>query len=216
MLEYKEIINLIYSYYENAFNNLVYLTFGLVAFIGAVIPSIIAFLQNKRFKIESIKLSEELESQSEKIKNKLEKEIKETIKKQVSESKKENDKEIDNIKEDLEIFGARSEAKLYHVIAGLTQEKKNHVGTLDNSLYSAILYLKAKDEANMQKITQSIKLGLDNITNKNILEDNNISNNFDSLIEKLNELNEHGTYTSLLKELETKMENAKKRKKSTK
>jgi len=186
-----EILNNINNFYSSAFNQLITITFGIVAFIGIFLPIITTYYQNRNTRIEKENLEDYITNKVEEMRievvntigNDLEKKL-ETIS---LEWKRENDRAIGGV---------------LHVQANQYLSAKKYK-LAANSIFSAIrFYIRGKDEFNLQRsidiLTKSCLPKLELSENPNL---ERLSEMTEEVINLLDELNDSGRYKDTMTNL---------------
>ena len=200
MKETLEILEKVNAFYSASFDQLLIIVFGVIGFVGVILPLFITYYQSRQINIEKNALENYMKNLMS-IELGKEKEILNTA---LEENKLELSKALEKNKEELkeQIQSARGGAFL--IQANAEYDKGNFNSSIKSCIFAISSFIKANDENNLQRT-------LENLVEKNLpFSDKNIINEIPGIeekcnliCEKLSSLNENGRYTGEIERLKS-------------
>ncbi|MCL2683240.1 MAG: hypothetical protein FWE63_07160 [Bacteroidales bacterium] len=195
-----DLINKVDAFYNNAWGKLI--IFGTIVFtlVGLIVPWSIQRYQNKLLKLSEESLKKDIKDQTDKIKG----EIFDELSKKVEEKIKEYDVKIDELK-------AEMNATAFHLQGNTFLEKGSYKNALGDFIIAARDYLKCNDYLNLQGVLSEISVCLSKLSIEEIEELKIINSDIGLLIEKLEEKNNNGALTQIIRDIKLEVQKASKR-----
>jgi hypothetical protein len=201
------IINNINSMYSS----LITYTVGLVAFIGILLPIVITLLQNRQLKNDHKALSDKISSELDAVKAKLLIELKSDL---TVETKKLDNKAAE-MKNELNVkiseMAAELHAKAHHIQARVAIDKNRFDIACLDCLYAIVGYCEAKDEANLQAVSEGVLMAMvvPHLKKLDFEENEIIEKKLIMALAAIEKINVNGRYDGSLKALRSAFKAAK-------
>lgn len=202
-----ELLQTVNSFYDQAFNRLLVITFGLIAFIGIFVPLVTGWLQLKSLRAEKAALLAELRLQLDTERDALAKEVEKSVEERFSTIESAYEEKIDNLSEQLEIAYAIAEARSFH-LQGRSNLKNHPARSIEDFCHATAGYLDGKDEANAQTCARVITENCLPRISSEEYKSNKIEKFCTDTIECLRKHNENGRYQHFIDRMERAMDSA--------
>ncbi|GAB4512724.1 MAG: hypothetical protein Tsb0026_16830 [Sulfuricaulis sp.] len=201
-----EIINSVSSFYEAAWNHLLWFVVVAGAIIGVLVPYLIQLYQRRLFKVEEGNIKQELDKHVNQIKADLLKSIEDRFGGQAVTM----DNKFSELHEELakEIAGAKG--GVYFVQARVNREKKSYGLAVRSYALAAIEFLHADSHENLQKVLGQIEECLSHVVKKQILS-LEINDCFGPFLKGLEAENTSGRYAINIRKLKREWQAANER-----
>lgn len=200
------------AFYDQAFNKLLLITFGLIAFIGVIVPLAIGWVQLRTLRAEKGSLLNELRSEVEAERASVRSHIDELVGERVDAIRTEYEKRFSDLAAELEVAASAAEARSFHLQGNTYRTSKTpHLGITDYC-HAAPLYIAAADEANAQRCIRNLIEDCLPKTNSEQYKKFKVEENCNRLIKALKKENTNGRYVNDIDKLERQMEKASSRK----
>jgi len=215
MQDVKQVLDLVNTFYSNAYNQLIVYTVGLLAFLGAVVPSILTVLSNRALRKENEKLQLKSETNAKNIEEALEikltAKIETTLKGMEEEYLRKMEAKIAETKSDLEKLSNQMTGSVYHLQATHFRDQDDPNPAFDDCITSTSHYIDAGDEMNMQHTLSMAKGCLSKLFDSDFEENSGWDARFSSLMDKLSGINKANRYSDLIRNMNKAFTDAKKR-----
>ncbi len=210
-----QILERLNSLYTNAFNQLLIYTIGLVAFVGAVIPLIITYIQNRSFRREQQTITKELQDEAKRIREELKQNLREDLLKDIAESEKRLSDAL--TKKDIELTKkiSNADAGVFHVQGTVSRQATHYGLAVQDFTLAAAYYLIGEDELNLQRVLRSVLDMLKKVDKNELALVDKVYDTINSLIKALSAHNINGRYTDMINSIERELNEAKKREPKT-
>lgn len=206
-----EILNAVNAFYDQSFTRLLTATFGLIAFIGVLVPLLVGWVQLRTLRAEKGALLAELKLEIAKEREALRSEIEGQVEERVETLRTEYEARFEEISKKLKRSSEMVHARTHH-LQGLSfiNRGKFHLA-IEDFCHAAPLYIKAGDEANAQRCLRSlVEKALPRTTANQYLQFK-IDDKCKALVADLEEHDENGRYQNDIQRIEREMDKAKKR-----
>ena len=200
-----EILTTVNAFYDQAFNRLLIITFGLIAFIGVIVPIAIGWLQLRTLRAEKGSLLNELRAEINAEREKVEEFIQSEVDKRIEIVKAQYDVKFEETAEKIRESSASALARTHHI--------QGHDSLTDNSgdfgigdlCHAASLYFTGKEEDNARRcIVLITNQCLPKISSAKYIE-HKIKDSCDGLVKSIKKNNQNSRYKDDLDELEHQM-----------
>ena len=203
-----EIMQMVHSFYSDAFSQLITITIAILVFAGGLIPIAITLYQNKQFKHEQKQIKQFISNEIENTKKQLMESIKEKIDIEIKDLKDFSQELESKIDTKFEV----AEAGVLHIQGNQLTESKEYPDALDSYLDAAMGYLQGKDEQNLQRVLESItEYCFPFITKENHKTEPSIVEKTQALIEAMDKYDQNGRYTDVTADLRLLLNDSKSR-----
>lgn len=210
-----ELLSTVTNFYDQAFNKLMAVTFGVIAFIGVLVPIVVGWVQTRNLKSEKSALLSELRQEIASEREEIRKTIEASVRAEMSELRIETQARLKSLADEIERAAASADASTFH-LQGVSRFQSGFFGMAAGDFaHSAYRYIDAKDEANAQKCISILvhdclpKMSADDY------KEYKVEKVCNRLLKELRACNENGRYTNSIADIEREMEVASKRSSST-
>jgi hypothetical protein len=209
-----DLLNTVNQFYDQAFNKLIAITFGLLAFIGVIVPIAVGWLQLRTLRAEKSSLLNELRSDISAEREAIESKINDQVEERMQKFKSEYDSKFEEMAKNIRKSSASAKARAHHLQGkGMLDGKYDDLGMSDFS-YAASLYFAAGEESNARRcIVIVIEKCLPDM-NSNCFNEHNVDNIGKRLIKTLEENNQNSRYEDDIESLRREMTKASSRAKA--
>ncbi len=197
-----ELLSTVNQFYDQAFNRLLIITFGLITFIGVAIPIAVGWLQLRTLRAEKASLLEELKSDIHSEIKCTDEIINKKVQEQIETLKSIYDIKFEEIATNIEKSSASAKARAHHLQANnLLTEAREDLGISD-LCYATSLYFTAEEEANARRCMDTIINSCLPNLNSEHFEEHNINDICSELSSEIKKFNQNFRYNDDLKNLE--------------
>jgi len=211
-IDISTLLNMIDTFYNNAWNRLtiILIVIGAIGgIVGVAWPLLLKKFSDYHAKIEVDKLEKNLKEQFQNLSNENVKLIEKGIEKEINTLSKAIDKVISKKLDDVDIEINVSKGLIWHVLGNLHYDKKDFKFAFKYFFYAFESYFNGKDESNLQIIINCIKICYEEVKDLSLLKE--VENRHLHLIKRLNEINENSRYSNTIRDIEEKFNSSKKR-----
>lgn len=203
-----ELLSTVNAFYDQAFNKLMTVTFGVLTFIGVLVPLGVGIVQVRSIRNEKESMLRDLRAEIEKEREAVRHSIEVGIKEEMARVRADLEARIDHVSHELRKSSAAATARAFHLQGrGFTDKGKCSLA-IDDLTTAARLYIDAGDEANAQRCINLVIETCLPKTNADDYKKFKLKECCDPLMKKLLECNENGRYINAMQALERAMEAA--------
>jgi hemerythrin-like domain-containing protein len=203
-----ELLNTVNKFYDQAFGRLLIITFGIVAFIGVVIPLAVGWLQSRSLRAEKNSLLNELKAELLSERSEAERKVTEEIKSQMDLFKKSYEERFVKIMDTIKESSASSTARAHHLQGNANIEEASEAFGISDFCHAASNFFASGEEDNarrgIQLITQTCLPKLDSI----LYKENNVEECCNKLIEIIIKHNGNSRYADDILSIKREMQKA--------
>ncbi len=205
MNETLEILEKIDTFYSNSFGTLVTLTFSILAFAGILIPILIAYIQNRQVKHETLLLIKKIEDESLQQAKENENKINALLEKE----RKKIESQLLKLEDDLNKKLSNSEAGLFHIQAQHHRDKEFYALATVDYCTAAEGYIDGNDELNLGRVLYALKSEcIEKLTATDFKTSDKLLDSINELVEKLSSQNTNGRHYDTISEIKRKLSQA--------
>ena len=203
-----DLLNTVNQFYDQAFNKLIAITFGLLAFIGVIVPIAVGWLQLRTLRAEKSSLLNELRSDINAEREAIEDKINGQVEERMRKFKSEYDLKFEETAKNIRKSSASAKGRAHHLQGnGMLAGKYNDFGMSDFS-YAASLYFAAGEEGNARRcIDVVIEKCLPEMSS-NCFNEHNVEKIGGRLIKTLEENNQNSRYEDDIESVKREMAKA--------
>jgi len=151
-----ELLTTVNDFYDKAFNKLLVSSFGIIAFIGVIIPIAVGWLQTRSLRSEKKSLLNELRSDLSSERDAVEKEIKEEVERQIKVVKDDYEKRFAEVTSSIEKSSASALARAHHLQANSTIDNSAAGFGLRDFCHAAVKFFVAGEEDNARRTLSTV------------------------------------------------------------
>jgi hypothetical protein len=198
---------------NSIYSNVIAYTFGLVAFVGILLPIAISLLQNRQLKNDHKALSDKISKEMQEAKNALITDLKNELAIEISKF----DKKVSDIKielnEEIHEISSGLHAKAHHSQARDAIEKNNFQTACIDCLAAVVGYCDAKDEPNLQVVLDVLLIPkvIPKLKQPDFDNNENVEIYFNKALAALEKINTNGRYSKNIQSLKVGLKTAKAR-----
>lgn len=191
-----DIVQKIDSFYNNAWNKLIFIITVGFTIVGVIVPLFIQWLQKKSLKASEELLKKEINTQILKIKESITSELTQLI-----------DLKFKEYEKEISITRASGKAKASYSEGKYNLEKNNYDRALGEFISSAYACLESDDHRTLQDVVKSILNDCLPFLSKEEIEDLKIAENGDLslFLEHLSEKDDRGIFQAMIGEIRVKL-----------
>lgn len=206
-----QILTAVSSFYDQAFNKLLAATFGLIAFIGVIVPLLVGWFQLRTLRAEKSSLLAELRLEISNEREEMRAQIDTGVQEQVSKLRVEFENRFDELSKKIERSSAMAIARTHHLQGTVFNNREKYHLAVGDFCHAASMYIKANDEANAQRCLRLLtETCLPKTTSSN-LEKFKGDESCKELIKDLDRNNENGRYTNHIGRIERELQRSRER-----
>jgi hypothetical protein len=203
-----ELLSTVNAFYDQAFNKLMTVTFGVLTFIGLFVPLGIGYVQVRSLRNEKESMLRDLRAEIEKEREALRHSIEIGIKDEMARVRADLEARVDHVSHELRKSSAAARAATLHLQGQGFIRQDECSRAIDDLTKAACLYIDAGDETNAQRCIKSVIEKCLPKTNADDYKKFKLKKCCDLLTKKLLACNENGRYTNSMQALERAMEAA--------
>lgn len=198
---------------NSLYSNLVSYTVGLILVIGALIPLIISYLQQRQFKAEQEairnQISNEVKLRTDSMEEELQEKFKRMLTNELNAYKLEAAERLKEIERD--VYAAQAGA--YHVQANANEDSP--VICIGSCADALLLYFQANSERNIRSILAILENNIEKLSKDDFEANEDLKENIDAMLKLLTDNNQNGRYSIDLEDLKRAYSVARKREKAS-
>lgn len=202
-------ISTIINNINSLYSNLIAYTVGLLLFVGAFVPSIINFYQNRQFRKEQEEIKKNIGNEVTNAVIATEERLQVILQKALEEESKKIQANIDQLKQNLDKEIAGAHGSTYHLQAN--QQISQSIPALLSCKHALPLYIKAEQENNARKIIGIIDTHLNKIDKTMFDGYIDIDETIQDILKELRDNNVNSRYSGDIQKIEFGLKDAKKR-----
>ena len=200
-----ELLEALNAFYDQAFNRLLAITFGTIAFIGVLVPVVVGWVQLRSLRQEKDSILAELKQEVNRERDQIKQAIEENVRLEMRGLHKELEARMEALSRKLEISTALAEARSFHLQA-LNSVKAKEPHNAVHSLTSATAsYIDAGNEANAQRCLSIIIDACLPATDRSQYAAMKMEQHCSALVQKLNKHNHNQRYENYIQKIEREM-----------
>lgn len=203
-----ELLLAVNTFYDQAFNRLLALTFGIIAFIGVLVPIVVGWVQLRSLKQEKESILVELRQEVSDEREQIKKAIEESVRLEMRGLQEELNARMEGLERRLEISSALAEARSFHLQGLNSVRAKNPQNAVHDLASATASYINAENEANAQRCLNVIVDTCLPATNKYQYVELRLEKHCNTLLDKLKKHNRNECYTNYIQRIESQMDKA--------
>ena len=201
-----ELLSAVNEFYDQAFNRLLAITFGILAFIGVLVPIIVGWVQVRSLRQEKGSLLAELRSEIHSERAELREAIEANVREEMQILQRELEQRVEKLSSDLKESSALAEARSFHLQGLNFIRAKDPKHAVSDLVSASINYLVGKSEANAQRCISLVYESCLPEVDRDQYAEFKMEKSCKKLLKKLEEANENGRYADHIQEIERQME----------
>lgn len=203
-----QLLSTVNSFYDQAFNKLMVVTFGIIAFIGVLVPLVVGWVQTRTLRAEKNSLLTDLKAEIESERDAVRQAIESSVREEVNEVRLALEQRIEELTRNLDEASASAEARSFHLQGrDYVKSNKSTLG-VKSFAHAATRYIDARDESNAQRCINSLIEDCLPKTDKSKYKKFKVERVCGDLLAKLRDCNENGRYSNFIQRIESEMEYA--------
>lgn len=200
-----KILESVNQFYSQSFSQLINITVAVLAFVGIVIPILIALYQKRIFNLEHKNIESSIH---EKLKEEYQEKVN-LIRNEFKEREDFYEKRIKEIEKKIASDLAHAKGGIFQVQANAQLKDKAYSLACESYIDAALLQIDSEDNLNLQRsLNQMIDSCFPKLFANEFSEDSNLVVMFKKLIERLNKYNSKGQYSDQIQDLKRAYQNA--------
>ncbi|WP_155831834.1 hypothetical protein [Hylemonella gracilis] len=197
-----QLLNTVNGFYDQAFNKLLIVTFGVIAFIGVLVPLVVGWVQIRSLRTEKDSISRDLKSEIETEKRRIREAIEQSVRDEMKNARSEFARRIEELSGDLKKSAAAAEARALHIQGISSLERGNAPSSVEDFAAAVPLYIAANDELNAQRCIESLIDFCLPRTDKEEFKRYKVKGYCEILLKSLRESDENGRYFNSIEKIE--------------
>lgn len=197
-----QLLNTVNGFYDQAFNKLLIVTFGVIAFIGVLVPLVVGWVQIRSLRTEKDSISRDLKSEIETEKRRIREAIEQSVRDEMKNAHSEFARRIEELSGDLKKSAAAAEARALHIQGISSLERGDAPSSVEDFAAAVPLYIAANDELNAQRCIASLIDFCLPRTDKEEFKRYKVKGYCEILLKSLRESDENGRYFNSIEKIE--------------
>lgn len=200
-----ELLSAVNDFYDQAFNKLLAITFGIIAFIGVLVPVVVGWVQLRSLKQEKGAILGELRKEIDDERAQIKESIESSVREEMRGVQENLESRIEELSNDLKKSSALAEARSFHLQGLNSVRAKRPQDAVEDFASAATNYINGKSEANAQRCMNLIVESCLPAANKDQYVEMKMEKHCNSLLKKLEEENQNGRYANYIQKIESQM-----------
>lgn len=203
-----ELLSAVNQFYDQAFNRLLVITFGIIAFIGVLVPLVVGWVQLRSLRNEKGAILGELKKEIDSERALIKESIETSVREEMRGLQLTLEARIELLSNDLQKTSAIAEARSFHLQGMSALASKSHIDAIEDFVRAAVEYIKGENEANAQRCMNLIVDNCLPAADGVQYSEKNIAMHCETLLKKLDEENTNGRYANYIQKIEYQMRRA--------
>ncbi|GAA5000357.1 hypothetical protein FNZ56_10770 [Pseudoluteimonas lycopersici] len=204
--QFIDAIDKAHVFYAEAFSNLLLITFGIVAFVGVILPIVISIIQSKQLKSENKTLRQELEEHASQLTAAKFKEIQKELEEKERKFESHLDAKLGELKARIGRLTDESTGSVFHLQGNSSLKERQYESATGSYCIAIRRYLSAENFADMRIVCRILcEKCLPNLDKDKLKDETKILDGIDKAYKLIRDKNKNGTFSDLISSIEEQL-----------